>query len=157
MKKEIEKVAVVKCSSYDQNKVDKAVSKALDLIDFKFKKCMKVLIKPNILGSYAKEKQKAITTNPALVEAVCKILKKNNCKIYIGESSFMGTDVAFKKSGIEKIAKKYCVKGKPTIFEQEKWIKIKDSKAKILKSFPIANIIKKMDLVIDMPKMKTHS
>lgn len=156
MKKE-EKVAVVECTSYDQKKVDKAVSKALNLIDFKFKKCSKILIKPNILGSYTKDKQKAITTNPALIEAVCKILKKNNCKIYIGESSFMGTNIAFKKSGIERIAKKYCVKGKPTIFEQEKLIKIKDPKAKILKKFPIANIVKKMDLIIDMPKMKTHS
>jgi hypothetical protein len=38
MKKEAEKVSIVRCSSYNQNQVDKAVEKALNLIDFKFKK-----------------------------------------------------------------------------------------------------------------------
>lgn len=153
----IAKVSVVKCNSYKQNKVDKVVKKCLDLIDFKFKKGMSVLIKPNILGSYKPNRQKAITTNPALVEAVCKILKKNKCKIYIGESSFMNTDVAYQSSGIDKVAKKYCVNKKPIIFEQEKLRYIKDSSAKILKKFPIAKIVKQVDLIIDMPKMKTHS
>lgn len=151
------KVSVVKCNSYEQRKVDKAVAKSLDLIDFKFKKGIKVLIKPNILGSYKANRQKLITTNPALVEAVCKILKKNKCKIYIGESSFMKTDVAFKSSGIERVAKKYAVGGKAMVFEQEKLMDVKDSSAKILKKFPIAKIVKQVDLIIDMPKMKTHS
>jgi uncharacterized protein (DUF362 family)/Pyruvate/2-oxoacid:ferredoxin oxidoreductase delta subunit len=158
-KQEVEKVSVVKCSSYDQKKVDKAVEKALKLISFDFKKYKgkKVLIKPNILGTYSKSRQKLITTNPTLVEAVCKILKRNNCKIYIGESSFMKTSVAFKTSGIEKVAKKYAVNKKPIIFEQEKLTKIRDSRAKILKQFPVANIVKNADLIINMPKMKTHS
>jgi len=151
------KVSVVKCNTYKQSKVDSVVKKCLDLIDFKFKKGMTVLIKPNILGSYKPNRQKAITTNPALVEAVCKILKKNKCKIYIGESSFMNTDTAYQSSGIDKVAKKYCVNKKPIIFEQEKLRYIKDSSAKILKRFPIARIVKQVDLVIDMPKMKTHS
>jgi uncharacterized protein (DUF362 family)/Pyruvate/2-oxoacid:ferredoxin oxidoreductase delta subunit len=151
------KVAVVKCSSYDQKKVDKAIARALKLIDYKFKRGMKVLIKPNILGTFSKSRQKLITTNPVLVDAVCKILKKAGCKIYIGESSFMKTDVAFKTSGIEKVAKKYAVKGKPIIFEQEKLVKIRDSKGKILKNFPVAKIVKSADLIINMPKMKTHS
>lgn len=151
------KVSVVKCDSYKQRKVDSAVKKSLDLIGYKFKKGMTVLIKPNILGSYKPRRQKAITTNPSLVEAVCKILKKNKCKIYIGESSFMNTDVAFQSSGIERVAKKYTVNKKPIIFEQEKLRYIKDSSAEILKRFPIARIVKQVDLVIDMPKMKTHS
>lgn len=158
-KQEIEKVAVVKCNSYEKSKLDKAVVKALKLIDFDFRdyKGKKVLIKPNIVGGYTKAKQKAITTNPDLIEAVCKILKKAGCKIYIGESSFMLTDISFKKSGIEKVAKKYSVKKKPTIFEQEKLIRIKDSNAKVLKNFPVAKIMKEVDLIINMPKMKTHS
>ena len=39
----IESVAVVKCSSYNQKEIDKAVAKILGLLDFKFKKGMKVL------------------------------------------------------------------------------------------------------------------
>ncbi|MBD3247289.1 DUF362 domain-containing protein [Candidatus Pacearchaeota archaeon] len=159
-KQEIEKVFVVKCNSYNQKKVDKAVSKALKSIGFNAKdyKGKKVLIKPNVLGSFTKEKQKAITTHPSLVKAVCKILKKAGVKkIFIGDSSFMGTPKAFKKSGIEKVAKQYSVDKKPLIFEQDKLVKIKDSKAKILKDFPISKKASNADLIINMPKMKTHS
>jgi len=159
MKKESAKVSVVKCINYDQSKVDKAVQKALKLIDADsmLKKGMKVLIKPNILGSYTPKKQHAITTHPAVIAAVCKILKKHKCKIYIGESSFMGTSAAFVNSGIGKVAKKYAVGGKPIVFEQEKLVYIKDPKAKVLKRFPIAKLVKDVDLIINMPKMKTHS
>jgi uncharacterized protein (DUF362 family) len=159
MKKDGEKVAVVKCSSYNQEKVDKAISKSLELIGFDFSKYngKKVLIKPNLVGIFKKETQEAITTHVSLIEAVCKILKKNHCKIYIGESSFMDTGNTFKKTGIERVAKKYCANKQPIIFEQEKLVYINDSSAKVVKRFPVAEIVKKADLIIDMPKMKTHS
>ena len=149
---EIEKVAIVKCPNYQQERVDKSIEKALSLINFKFKKNSKVLIKPNVVGDFPKN-QIAITTNPAIIEAVCKILKRNNCKIFIGDSSFTNPETAFKLSGIEKVAKKY---GKLVIFEQDKLIKIKDEKAKVLRQFEIAKIIKNVDLIINIPKLKTH-
>lgn len=150
--KKREKVAIVKCTSYDQKKVDKAVEKALDLIDFKFERGSKVLIKPNVVGFFSKH-QKAITTHPSVIVAVCKILKKKNCKIFIGESSFMDTEIALKKTGIEKVAKKY---GKLVIFEESKLVKIKDDRARVLKRFRVAKIVKDADLIINMPKLKTH-
>lgn len=157
MKEQIEKVAVVKCSSYEQAKVDKAVRKALKLIGFDPLNRTKVLIKPNIvmLGK-DKKKNLATITHPAVIESVCKFLKENECTIYIGESSFMSTDCFMKQAGIWKIAKKYVKRGKPTIFEQEKLIKIHDKHAKILKRFKIAKILKEVDYIINMPKMKTH-
>ncbi len=152
MKKRAEKVAIVKCKTYKQSEVDKAVKKVLKLAEIEFPKRKKVLIKPNLVVCNAKNPI-AVLTNPSIVEAVCKILKKNNCKIYIGESSFMNTDDAFKKSGIERIAKKY---GKMIIFEQDKLVKIKNSKAKILKNFYISKTVKDVDLIINIPKLKTH-
>lgn len=150
--KKREKVAVVKCSSYEQKKVDKAVEKALKLINFKFERGKKVLIKPNVIGVFPKN-QIAITTHPSLVIAICKILKKKKCKIFIGESSFLDTEVALKKSGIEKVAKKY---GKLVVFEENKLVQIKDNRARVLKRFMIAKIVKDADLIINMPKLKTH-
>jgi len=151
MKKK-ENVAFVKCTNYEQKKVDNAVRKAINLLGFKFKKGMKVLIKPNVVGSFPKT-QLATTTNPALVEAVCKILKKYNCKIFIGDSPFMDPEGSFKASGIDKVAKKY---GELAIFEQMKLFKIRDRKAKFLKDFNMAKIIRDADLIINMPKLKTH-
>lgn len=150
--KEVEKVAVVKCNSYNQKQVDTAVANSLNLINFKFRKGMKVLIKPNVVGNFPIN-QIAITTHPSLIEAVCKILKKNKCEIFIGDSPFTNAKSSFTASGIDKIAKKY---GRLIIFEQEKLIKIKDKKSKILKEFEIARITKEVDLIIDMPKLKTH-
>jgi uncharacterized protein (DUF362 family) len=158
-KQAIEKVAVVKCINYDQSRVDSAVAKAFKLIEAEkmFKPGMKVLLKPNVLGSYTHKKQCAITTNPALITSVCKILKKHKCKIYIGDSSFMGTSAAMVNSGIEKVAKHYATNKKAMAFEKEKLKKITDYSAKIIKKFPIPKIAKDVDLIINMPKMKTHS
>lgn len=152
MKKRIEKVSIVRCKSYNQSEVDKAIAKVLRLAEIELPKRKKVLIKPNIVVCNAK-KPKATLTHPSIVKAVCKLLKKNKCKIYIGESSFMDTDIAFKKSGIEKIAKQY---GKQVIFEQDKLKKIKDKKAKVLKSFYLSKTLRDVDLIINIPKLKTH-
>ena len=60
-----EEVAVVSCNSYNQKEVDKAVKKALDDINFKFKKNKIVLIKPNLIGPFKIEK--VATTHPSIV------------------------------------------------------------------------------------------
>jgi len=151
--KKIPKVSIVKCANYDQKRVDRAVEKAFDLADIRIPKGKKVLIKPNIVGTFPK-KQKIATTNPAIIEALCKILKKKGCKIIIGESSFTDTVEAFKNSGIQKIGKKYGAQ--ILVFEQDKLIKIKDSKAKVLKEFRIAKTLKEVDIIINAPKLKTH-
>jgi uncharacterized protein (DUF362 family) len=147
-----ESVAVVKCNNYNQKNVDNAVEESLRLIGFSFKPKMKVLIKPNIIGSYPKN-QDAITTHPSVIKAVCKILKKNKCKIYIGDSPFMNSALSFKNSGIEKIADEY---GEMVIFEKQSMIRVYDKHAKILKNFMLAKLVKDVDLIIDMPKLKTH-
>ncbi len=155
-KQSIEKVAVVRCNSYDKKKVEKAVRTALKLIKFDPINRTKVLLKPNLVAvSLDKKKQIAISTHLSIIEAVCKFLKENECKIYIGESSFMDTDSVMKQLGYDKIAKKY--KAKLVVFEQEKLVKIKNPKNKIIKEFPVAKIVKEADYIIDIPKMKTHS
>jgi len=148
----IKGVAVVNCSSYNQKQVDKAVADTLNLLNFEIKKNCNVLIKPNVVGSFPK-KQIATTTHSSVVEAICKILKKHNCKITIGDSPFTNPEASFKASGLDQIAKKY---GKLLIFEQDKFININDKKAKILKKFKLAKTVKKVDLIINMPKLKTH-
>ncbi len=143
-------VAVVSCNSYNQKEVDKAVKKALDSLDFKFKRNKKILIKPNLLGPFPIER--AVTTHPSVVEAVCKILKKHNSKIFIAESSYANTKKAFKTSGMKKIAKKYNVK--LVELDEEDLVKIKGKG--VFRVFYLPKIFKKVDLVINMPKMKTH-
>jgi len=150
MRSKKQEVAIVSCSSYNQKEVDKAVKKALDSIDFKFKKNKRVLIKPNLIGPFAVSK--AATTHFSLVDAVCKILKKYNCKIIIAESSYANTLLSFKTSGVEKVAKKY--NAKLVSLNREDLIKIKGKGS--LRSFYLPKVFQKVDLIINMPKLKTH-
>ncbi|MFH1365272.1 MAG: DUF362 domain-containing protein [archaeon] len=153
VKKEIEKVGIVECKNYNQKQVDRAIKKSLELINFNFEKGKKVLIKPNIVVTKAKHLE-ATVTNKSIIEAVCKILKKNNCKIFIGESSFTDTSDCFKEYGLVGLAKKYGAK--LIIFEQDKLVNVQNENAKILKSFPISKTLDEVDLIINLPKLKTH-
>src|SRR4030042_1042552 len=153
MKKEGEKVSIVECKSYNQKQVERAIKKSLELINFRFEKNKKVLLKPNLVVANAKHPE-ATVTNKSIIEAICKILKKNKCQIFIGESSFTDTSDCFKKYNLDKIAKKY--NAKLIIFEQDRLVKIHNSHAKILDSFPISKTLKEADLIINLPKLKTH-
>lgn len=152
-KKEVEKVGVVRCTSYNQEKIDDAVREAIDLSGFKFEKNKKVLLKPNLVVEKSQNPE-ATVTNKAIIEAVCKILVENNCKIFIGESSFTDTSDCFKAYGLDNLAKKY--NAKLIIFEQDKLVKVFNPHAKVLKSFPISKTLKNVDLIINLPKLKTH-
>jgi len=150
-----EKVSVVKCYSYDEEFVLEKVRKALDLIGFEIKEGSKVLLKPNVLS--AKSPEEAITTHPAIINAICKILKEKKCKISIGDSSGIGiegTKEAFNKTGIKEIAKRYNAELIP--FEKSKII-YKKINGKILKGIHVSKSILDADFIINMPKLKTHT
>lgn len=150
MKKEVYKVSVEKCSDYNNEKVAKVLNKSLKNIGFEFKKGMKILIKPNILSPTIPEK--AVTTHPVIIEELCKILKKKNCKIFIGESSAYSTELGFKKSGISKM-KKYA---EIINFETQEKKFFNFGKGELSK-VPLPKLIFEVDLVINIAKMKTHS
>ncbi len=142
------KVSVVRCSLYEHEKVHRALLDSLRNIDFNFKKNSKVLIKPNIMGPYTQEK--ACTTNPILIEELCKILKRFNAEIYIGESSGLDTKKSLETPEIKKLSKYAKIinfdSSKTMVFD------IGIGGEKIL----LPEILFDMDLIINMPKLKTH-
>ena len=151
------KVSVVKCNSYNEEKVYRAVKKSIDLIGgLKIKPGSKVLLKPNILS--ARKPEAAITTHPSVVAAVCRILKPMNVKIMIGDSSGMGrygyTTNALEVSGMKRVAERF--NAELISFEGlSKKIKIKG--AKVLKTANIAKPVLDADYIINLPKLKTHT
>ncbi len=149
-------VSVVKCDSYDEKVVLEKVRESLKLIDFKIEKGTNVLIKPNAL--MGKHPDEAVTTHPSIINAVCEILKENECNISIGESAgFMaigGTDYALEKSGIKKVAEKFNAK---IINFDKSGILSKEIDGKVLSKINIAKPILDADFIINLPKLKTHS
>lgn len=151
------KVSVVECRSYDEKEVLKAVEKAIDEIGFNIKESSKVLLKPNVLMGVPPEK--AITTNPAIIDAVCAILERKKCHILIGESCGIvkegGVLEAFEEAGISAIAKKH--NAKLVSFGHEKIIKVENEKAGFAKEMFLPKTFFDVDLIINLPKMKTHT
>jgi len=142
------RVSIVRCDSYENNEVRKALESSLKNLDFKFKKNLKVLIKPNILSPHPPEK--AITTHPTILGELCKILQKHNAKIYIGESSSYDTKQAFRISKIGEL-KKYAEIINFETHEKE------FANFKTIKKVLLPRILSEVDLIINVPKLKTHT
>ena len=81
----MKKVSLVSASSYDeaQDAVDKSLANLGGLGAY-FSPGQRVLIKANLLGKHAPEK--AVTTHPALIEALARRLVEFGCKVVIGDS-----------------------------------------------------------------------
>jgi len=144
MKKSVEKVAIVRCKNYNQKEVNRAIKKILELLNFDKKKYKNILIKPNVVGYY-KENLDAIITHPIIIKSLLKIFKN----AVVGESSFTDTENNLRKTDYWRL--------KPVVLEEKKLVKIKDNKAKILKNFYLPKIVKEADLIINVPKLKTHT
>ncbi|MEA1910525.1 MAG: DUF362 domain-containing protein [Spirochaetota bacterium] len=147
------KVGLVKCSTYDSKELDKALEEAMRLsggIDVKGKK---LLLKPNILQDA--DPAKAISTHPDFVRAVIKYMKKEGAtEIYVGDSpGFQKPGYSGRKSGIRQVCEETGAKwidfttGKTTI---------RTETGKLQKEFKVTSIINEVDMVISLPKMKTH-
>ena len=152
----MEKVSVLKCDSYNIEEVYAVIKKSLENISFEIPKNKKVLLKPNVLGQ--RKPETAVCTHPALIDALCKLLQENNNEIWIGDSSgvtsYGGTKKAFEISGIEEVAKKY--NARLISFEGSERKEIKDDNAKVIKEFILAKEPFMADMIINIPKLKTH-
>lgn len=150
-------VSVIPCNSYSQSEIDSAIEKSLEQINFKVKPGSKVLIKPNLVSINTPEQHSV--THYTLIDYLCRYFLKNNCSVTIGESSSFYlpgyTMRAYKTSKIYEISKKYSV---PLVaFEYEKVISIPKEKLKFLDELFIPKIINDFDLIVDVPKIKTHA
>jgi len=149
------KVSIVNCDSYDEKKVLRSVKKAINDIGFSFKKGQKVLLKPNILSGT--EKEKAVTTHPSIIDALCVILKQNKCDVSIGDSSgdFTYNEISknLEKCGIMDIVKKHKIK--VVCFEKAGTKKFENLKS-CVDSLEIAKPVFDADIIINLPKLKTH-
>ena len=148
------KVSVLKCDDYNVEEICKVIRKSLENINFEIPKNKKILLKPNVLGQ--KKPETAICTHPAVLDALCKLFEEN--EIWIGDSggisAYGGTKKAFEISGIEAVAKKH--NRKLISFEASERKEIIDNNAKIIKKFILAKEPFMVDLIINVPKLKTH-
>ena len=154
------KVALIKCDSYDLNKVKSAINRGIDLlggIDSFIKYGDKILLKPNLLASESAEK--SVTTHPIVFEAIISILQekakeKNIEKISYGDSPGIGKGISVaQKSGISEVAER--LKIEYADFDEPIGISFNEGIKE--KSFTIAKPITEADTIISLPKLKSHA
>jgi uncharacterized protein (DUF362 family)/NAD-dependent dihydropyrimidine dehydrogenase PreA subunit len=155
------KVVLKECTTYDINNVIEKVNNGIELIGGwnKFvRPGMKVLLKVNLIGP--KTSDSAAVTHCEFVRAITRILRNRGCIVWIGDSSggaiagIAPTAQGFIVSGLEKAASEEGAEIKN--FDREGVVQVSrysDPSAKMYIAKPMFDA----DLVINLPKYKTHT
>lgn len=151
-------VAAKKCHSY-QNKELKTSLKALlaELGGLKkfIKPKDKVLLKTNLL--MAKAPEDAVTTHPEFIRALAQLIKELGAELIIADSpgGLFNENLlkrAYLKSGLLDMAAEEGIKLNYNTASK----RVEYLEGKINKSFVLASYLDDCDLIINLPKLKTH-
>ncbi len=152
MKPEKADVALIRCESYEAEKLDKTIETCAEIASLPDLQGKTILIKPNVLN--ASPASKAVTTNPAFVEAVIQFAKSRGAKeILVGDSpGWQPVMLAAKTSGIYDAVQQSG--GTWADFREVSPHPVKEGKK--LKNIPLTSLVEEVDLVINLPKLKNH-
>ncbi|AKB73613.1 Iron-sulfur cluster-binding protein [Methanosarcina lacustris Z-7289] len=151
------KVSIVSCPDYSGTK--KAIAQALALlggIENIIDPGDRVLLKPNILS--ASPPEAATTTHPSVVTAMCEFVLSAGGKPVVGDGAGISrpgaTAKALQASGIEEAARKA---GAGVVnFETAGFTLVDVPEPLQFRKLYIANPVLEADVVISLPKLKTH-
>ena len=152
-KSEQHRVSLQQLSSYDPAATIIALQDLLEPLGGMaafVKSGQKVLLKPNLLSG--KTPDKAVTTHPEIVRAVIKLVHKAGGKVFIGDSPGIGSaESVARKSGILAVAEETNCPFVP--FETSVTISSAGGK---FQQFEVAQELLDADVIINLPKLKTH-
>ena len=151
------KVGIVNVNDYES--IPEAVVDAIKLIEdnllFDFINAKKILLKPNFLTS-----KKEACTQPSFVEGVLSYLKEKGVSmknVYLGDSpgqsQKLGSDVA-REIGVYEICETYGINF--VDFESKTPVIEEIDKAIRLKEIHVAKMVKDCDILINLPRLKSH-
>ncbi len=153
----MDRVSIVKCADYEN--IREAVEKSLNLIGGieKFiEPGSRVVIKPNLVSR--RKPEEAATTHPKLLRAVIELAEEAGGKVTIAESPggpYNGATLKAVYSAcgvIEAVSGTKAVLNYDTGFEE-----VPCPKGVTVKKLPVIKPILDADVIISLPKLKTHS
>jgi uncharacterized protein (DUF362 family)/Pyruvate/2-oxoacid:ferredoxin oxidoreductase delta subunit len=148
-------VSIVKCQNYDEDKVLSGLRRSIDLIggiQTFVRKDNHVLLKPNLL--YGKSPEKAVTTHPSILRGMIQIVREAGGVPFIGDSPSVGSLMkTAEKAGVKAVADEM----KCPLVEFNKPVLPPKRKGKIFKQLEIDQRVLEVDVIINLPKFKTHS
>jgi uncharacterized protein (DUF362 family)/ferredoxin len=153
------RVAVVKCPDYGQ--AGAKLKKLLDLMDLGkdfFRAGEKIALKVNLLQ--ASEPEKAVTTHPAVVSALGKLIEPTGARVLIADSP--GAGLPYRSRTMERVYHKTGMTGAA----EEAGIELNRDFSHRIVSFPRGKLIQRFEVItpvleadgiINLCKLKTHS
>jgi len=148
------RVSIVKCQNYDEDKVLEGLRKAIGLlggIEQFVQKGNRVLLKPNLL--FGKAAERAVTTHPSIVKGMIKIVREGGGIPFIGDSPSVGGLLrTAEKAGIKKVADEMNC----PLVEFDRPVLSAKGVGKHFKQLEIDQVILEVDVIINLPKWKTH-
>jgi uncharacterized protein (DUF362 family)/Pyruvate/2-oxoacid:ferredoxin oxidoreductase delta subunit len=155
------RVALVKCAAYDLPVLKRAIRAALDLIggigSF-LSGGRKVLLKPNLM--MPKPAGFPANTHSLFIRAVAELFLEKGAEVTIGESAAGSqagvsfTKASLAKSGLEEIARE--IGAKLVNFDLADATRLPVNNPYVPR-IPVARAVLDADLVVSLPKLKTHT
>jgi len=147
-------VSIIKCQNYHEEEVLEGLRQSIDLVGG-IKNFVKngdlVLLKPNLL--YGKAPEKAVTTHPSIVKGMIQIVREAGGIPFIGDSPSIGSLTrAAEKAEIKRVADE----NKCPLMEFNKPIFPPKRGGTFFKQLEIDQRVLEADVVINLPKWKTH-
>ena len=150
-------VSIVRCGSYD--KCREGINEALRLIggmEKYVKKGDKVVIKPNLVSK--KRPDSAVTTTPDFVHAVICAVEEAGGIVTIAESPGGPYNQAMLKSVYHACGMDKAIIGTNAVLNFDTgFTEVEHKEGHTIKRMPIINPILEADVVISLPKLKTHA
>ena len=146
-------VALTACNTYEKKELAEAIRKVFTLAPLPDIKGKRILLKPNILSDASPEK--ALTTRPEFVrEVILYFQGRGAAKIYVGDSPGLpGAGFKGEKCGIGAVVRETGAIW--ANFSKEK-VMVASQTAKIQKEFKVTSFVNRVDMIISLPKLKTH-
>ena len=149
------RVALVRCSSYDEKELFEALKSGIDLlggVERFAAKDERILLKPNVLAGDPTER--CVCTHPQVVKAVGRLFRGRSRNVAYGDSPGAGNSAAhLESSGITAAAQELGLL--QAEFDRGRTVEFPASP--FTRSFPIAEGALEADALVSLSKLKTHS
>ena len=148
------KVFLSPCNTYDRKHVDQKIREAFAAfggVNAIVQPGRRALVKPNLLLSAAPDQ--AVTTHPAVIEAILKLLLDAGARVTIGDSPGFGSAARVAaKAGIADVAGRLGV----PIVEFNDSVEVAAPDGSLFRKIQVARAALEADAIINVPKFKTH-
>lgn len=145
-------VSIVNCRGYAEETVARGVAEAIEKAGGLEVRGASVLVKPNLLNANGWER--AVTSHPSFVAAVvCWLKAAGASRVLVGDSpGFQAQDFVGRKCGVSDAA----IEAGGEWADFSEGIEVECPEGRLVRRFTLAKPISEADLLVDLPRLKTH-